>query len=726
MLFKRYTYGQTVFTLTIFLSACLLFFIQPLFAKIVLPILGGSPSVWTTAMLFFQSVLVIGYVYAHLSTKYLPVGWQVGLHFVLWACALTFMPISVHMNWISDPSNISTGQTLLIFAIGVGIPFAVLSANAPLIQKWYSMTNGPSSDDPYFLYSASNVGSLLALLAFPFMAEPLLGASAISKLWSVGFITFGGFLLGAGYLAFRSNFKIEEPKETLSAAAPNTLRKLYWIVLAAIPSSMMLSVTTKVSTDFGSFPLIWIIPLSLYLITFIYAFSGKSFMSVERQNAWVIRCLVFMLTITIAGSYLSYVFVFFGMMIAAFFFIALVAHKRIYDTRPNEKYLTQFYILISIGGVMGGFFNSVVAPNLFNDVYEMPIVIALTSILLWSGNSKLDLKEVAVSLFSALVLVFGCIYVSSFFDISVVTHRYILVAPVLMLVPFFVFKEQEWKAIIWISALILTTSFISKGTFIFQDRSFFGVHRVYIEDGIRVYSNGTTVHGAQLLSENGEKPSPITYYNSKGPMGQIFTSEFSKDFKSVGIVGLGVGSLTCYKTPEQDWHLYEIDKIVDDIARNKDLFTFMSSCAGDTPTYLGDARLVMNDKPDGIYDVLVIDAFSSDAVPVHLLTLEALQLYMSKLKPDGILVLHVSNRFFSLGRPISFAANHMGLEGLIQAYSAPDGYNRENLSSLVITLGKPGPTWAALKSDTRWKPLKSEYSQLWTDDYANLLSVLQW
>ena len=727
MKLTKYTREQFVFTLTIFLSAGLLFFIQPLFAKLVLPILGGSSSVWTTAMLFFQSVLVVGYIYAHLSTKYLPIKWQLGLHIALWACALIFVPISVQMNWISDPSKISTGQTLIIFAIGVGVPFAVLAANAPLIQKWYSMTNGPSSDDPYFLYSASNVGSLLALLAFPFVAEPLLGATTISNLWSIVFVILGLFLFSSGFLAYKTNHQEPIANPVLSSAQiqPTLKQKLYWVLLAAIPSSMMLSITTKVSTDFGSFPLVWIIPLSLYLITFIYAFSGKTFFSPERQKTWVTGCLAFMMLLTIAGTNLTNILLLFGIMIAAFTFIALVAHKRIYDTRPNEKYLTQFYILISIGGALGGFFNSVVATNLFNDIYEMPIIIALSSVLIWTNTNVPKLKNLILYICLSAVIVFASTYARSYIDLSVVTFKLLLLSPVLLLALAFVFRRQEWKAIVWIATIILATSFIVKGTYIFQDRSFFGVHRVYEEDDVRIYSNGTTVHGAQLINEENGKPTPLTYYHPMGPMGQIFTSEFAQNFRSVGIVGLGVGSLTCYKTPEQNWHLYEIDKTVDEIARNKELFTFMSSCADNTPTFLGDARLVMNDKPDDIYDVLVIDAFSSDAIPVHLLTLEALQLYMSKLKSDGILVLHISNRFFSLNHPIANASKHMKVEGLTQFYAAPKDMGRTNSSSQVIVLGNPGENLTALKVDERWKPLKSNYDHLWTDDYANLLSVLR-
>ena len=270
-----------VFTLTIFLSASLLFFVQPLFTKIVLPHIGGAPAVWTTAMLFFQTILIAGYVYAHLSTKYLPVIAQVGLHLVLWACALAFLPLSISGNWQFDPDGSIAVQTLALFALGVGMPFAVLSANAPLIQSWYSKSDGPSADDPYFLYGASNLGSLSALLAFPLLAEPLFGAQQIGFGWAAGFVALGAFLGLSGLAARKGRSDRQDHATAPTTSRPSLKNYAWWLFLAFIPSSLMLSVTTKISTDVGSFPLVWVLPLALYLLTFVLTFTNRRLIGAE-------------------------------------------------------------------------------------------------------------------------------------------------------------------------------------------------------------------------------------------------------------------------------------------------------------------------------------------------------------------------------------------------------------------------------------------------------------
>lgn len=679
-------------------------------------------------MLFFQSILVVGYVYAHLSSKYLSVLWQIVLHLGLWAIALAFLPISVRLGLLDSQADISVRTTLLLFAFGVGVPFAVLSANAPLIQKWYSKTTGPSADDPYFLYSASNIGSLMALLAFPFLAEPYLGAKAISGIWSVGFILLGLFLGWAGVMAWRTKKPDDVQASVASVTAPTLGRCAYWVMLAAIPSSLMLAVTSKISTDIGSFPLVWIIPLSLYLLTFIIAFSGRKFLSQDRQKLIVVACLIGLLTpLILAGSAASS-WTNFAILIVAFFLLTLIAHKRIYDTRPHETHLTQFYILISIGGALGGFFNSIIATNLFNDIHEMPIVIALASILIWSGNSQLNLQTVIKPAFWAVLCAAAIaglgVYVTanqSSLELVAVLRMLVFAA---ILIFAFLYQTNEWKAVTAIGVFIALVTLSVQGSFVFRDRSFFGVHRVAEHSGIRFYSNGTTVHGAQMLSDANTKPTPLTYYSEFGPMGRILNAPFAKGFDNVGIVGLGVGSLVCYQQPNQKWRLYEIDPVVLEIAENPALFTFMSGCADTAETYLGDGRLVLEQQSDNAFDVLVIDAFSSDAIPVHLITVEAIQIYMDQLTKDGALVMHISNRYFELEGPLGRIAEHLGLHALFQHHIPAGGIDLRATPSKVVVLSKSQTTIDQIATTGDWGPLDGGFDALWTDDHAYLLSVL--
>ncbi|GHA42793.1 hypothetical protein GCM10008927_04140 [Amylibacter ulvae] len=717
--------SQIVFIPTIFLSAGLLFFVQPLFAKLVLPFVGGSSSVWTTAMLFFQTVLLLGYIYAHLSTKYLSVFWQIALHIGLWAVALLFVPLSVKSNWIADTSTISTTNTLLIFATGVGLPFAVLSANAPLIQKWYSRSGGPSADDPYFLYSASNLGSLIALLAFPLIGEPLLGARMIGLIWAAGFVILGGMLFWSGRLARQNNIVISKSVDAAPlGAAPNNLQRLYWIILAAIPSSLMLAVTSKISADIGSFPLVWIIPLALYLVSFIIAFSGKRFISQQRQAVLIPACLIFLLFATRIEGISAVGWTNFTILIATFFVLAIIAHKRLYDARPSENHLTQFYIFMSLGGAMGGFFNSIIATHMFNDIHEVPIVIAAASILIWTGKTKPTQNDFIRAIIFAVIAISVALLLPSLIRGTLAQPNLIAVTFVGFLL-IFILKNKEWQTAISLALFILVTYFATQSNHIYQSRSVFGVHRILEEDGIRKYLNGTTLHGAERISEHGTRPTPLTYYHPNGPMGRIMQAAQTPDTTSIGIVGLGVGSLTCYRQDHQKWDLYEIDPVVDDIARDPKLFNFMDQCAPDIPTHIGDARLVLAKQAPKNFDILLIDAFSSDAIPVHLITKEAIELYLSHMNDNGVLVMHISNRYFALQKPLSKIASELGLIALGTNHIPETKDDNADQASAVTVFARNQIAINRFIKDDKWRPLISNYRHLWTDDYSNLLSTLR-
>lgn len=713
-----------VFIATIFLSAALLFFVQPLFTKIVLPMIGGSPGVWTTAMLFFQTVLIGGYLYAHLLTRRLGLRSQVWVHLTLWAAALYCLPLGVAGDWRFDPSGSPAWQTLLIFATGVGLPFFALSANAPLIQHWYGQSGGPSAEDPYFLYGASNFGSLVALLGFPLVAEPLLGASRIGIVWAAGFIALGGFLLASGFAARRP--VSQQPSGAGVTGRPKARRLAYWAFLAFVPSSLMLCVTTKISIDVGAFPLIWVVPLALYLASFTLAFSGRRMIG-GGAGRWMtagVLAAMLALFLGLGGEYLTWPGI--AVLVLGFFIVAIFAHRKLYATRPERKHLTTFYLTMSVGGALGGLFNSIIAPALFSGLYE-PVVTTLLAFALLISPDRVRRGRSGGLLRGAL---FGVLAV---LPAIAVTH---LLAPgnwqalviFLMLggvLAFQVLRSDTWASYGLAVTLFLTAAHQAPDDSVFRDRSFFGTHVVFEKQGMRLYGNGTTIHGAQRLSDaDAPRPEPLFYYHPNGPMAQVLTSARGHSARDVGIVGLGVGSLACYRQPGQTWQFYEIDSLVDQVARTADYFRFLSSCTPDAPTHLGDARVVLAAQKMR-YDILVIDAYSSDSVPVHLTTREAIQLYMNRLAPDGVLVFHISNRYYAIDRPLARTAADLGLTARIQTYGGHVGRDPGDTPSDVVILARQPGALGDLAADPRWRVLNSDGGRLWTDDYADLLSILK-
>ncbi|MEM0947101.1 MAG: fused MFS/spermidine synthase [Pseudomonadota bacterium] len=712
------------FTLTVFLSASLLFFVQPLFARIVLPAIGGSPAVWTTAMLFFQSALLGGYLYAHFSARYLPLPVQVGLHLLFWVAALFFLPPALPADWQLDATRPIAWQTLGLFALGVGVPFALLSSNAPLIQSWYAHSNGPSADDPYFLYSASNLGSVLALLAFPLVAEPFFGASSIARGFAIGFIALGIGLVVCGGLILGRN-RLRSSASLVEAPAPDVSTIICWGLLAFVPSSMMLAVTSKISTDIGAVPLVWVIPLALFLLSFVIAFRSSSHVSGRwfTQLAQLVGVAALCLTVGALGDHLtpftSAAFVF------SFFVIAIWAHRALYEARPTARHLTTFYVTMSVGGAMGGVFNSIVGPLMFDDHVEGTLTLILMLLLVFGRTLRLDAATVRRGVFMGLPIglaAAGVAFIAGGSEVAVGATIAVALGILAVARP-----ALPVLAVAATLTVILPLWLAAQETRIFADRSFFGLHQVIDgEDGIRRYSNGTTVHGAQRFSDLGApRPMPITYYHPDGPMGQIMQTEFAKDAKTLGVVGLGVGSLACYATDGQDWHFYEIDAIVDRIARDPDLFSFLSSCTPDAPTHLGDARVVLADQDDMLFDILVIDAYSSDAVPVHLTTLEAMELYLDRLAPGGVLLFHISNRFYDIGLPLGRSAETLGVHAWRQLATGADTDDAGFLMSDVALITRDPNRIAELLRTGPWRPLASDGGPVWTDDKANPLSILK-
>lgn len=713
-----------LFTATIFLAALLLFFVQPLFTRMVLPLIGGAPAVWTTAMLFFQTLLIAGYAYAHFSTRLFSPKVQVAVHVGLLVSCLLFLPLAVPTGWTYNPESPVVTQTLWLYALGVGLPFAVMSANASLIQSWFGRTGADGASDPYFLYSASNFGSFLALLGFPLLAEPLFGISATAIGWSLGFILLIPLVLLAGVAAVRGNNRVPDAVPEEGPSTPVTaVQLLHWAFLAFLPSSLMLCVTTKISTDIGSFPLVWVIPLALYLLTFVLVFSTRTPLTAARL--WLVFPLALgalaCLSITNHGTAAEL-----AVLVVGFFVTSLLAHRLLYDARPAPRYLTLFYITMSVGGALGGLFNSIVAPLAFDRLTEFPVTIALFALLLlYRGPTRRSILDLVIG------LVLGGIVLVLFIGPTVMpmdlpfAARALLIAAILVLATVLTPGRGQMAGALTLMVLLPFTAPLGKDLLLY-DRSFFGAHVVRNEGERRLYMNGTTVHGAQRLADYGTRPRPISYYHPDGLISQVLTEWQEKGAKSVGIVGLGTGALACYSRPGEDWHYYEIDQKVVDIALDPAFFTYMSECAPDPKIHLGDARVVLSQQPELKFDVLVIDAYSSDAVPVHLSTLEAMQLYVDRLNPGGVVIFHISNRYYDLTRPLARSAQELGLQARYRSRTTEDVTDAPfDVPSTVLILTKTPEDMSPFASDPAWQVHAETDREIWTDDRANLLSALK-
>jgi len=716
-----------VFTITIFVSAALLFFVQPLFAKLVLPQIGGAPAVWTTAMLFFQSVLIVGYLYAHLMNRYLSVRAQMIVHAIIWATALLFLPLALpDLSMSVDQSAVV--HTLLIFALGVGVPFGFLSANAPLLQAWYARSGRADAGDPYYLYGASNFGSLIALLGFPLAAEPLFGAATISLSWSVGFVVLGGLLAASGLLIRRGSAPVAQTGDAagddrIGSGAPTPLLIAMWIVLSFVPSSMMLAVTTKISTDIGAVPLLWVIPLSLYLLTFMLTFRRKALVSSSVTEVVGLFSLLVLAALfsAIAAGHLSPLRA--GVMVVAFFLVAVSFHARLYTLRPAARHLTLFYVIMSIGGALGGVFNSILAPVVFDGLYEGLMTTALGLILVFANRLRATAADQLRAVLAATLAVVALSLVISQISGTSLVRLALLFSGGAAIVGVVLYRTPRLALFVAPIAVVVATQQLVDQP-LFRDRSFFGTHVVVERDGFRLYANGTTVHGAQRISDFGTSSiKPLFYYHENGPLAQLLQSSIGAEAKSVGVVGLGIGALACFAREGQSWEFYEIDSVVDRVARDPKLFSYMQNCGQQMPTHIGDARITIAAEKRQ-FDILIIDAFSSDAVPVHLLTKEAMQLYMDRLAPGGIIAYHISTRYYPLQLAIGRTADELEFAALHQFYAGQQTDDKTDSPSRVVLVANSVEDFRQLADEPRWERLSSDGGRVWTDDYANLLGLL--
>jgi hypothetical protein len=842
-----------LFAGTLFLSATLLFLVELLMAKMILPLLGGSPSVWNTCMVFYQAALLAGYAYAHASARWLSLRHQLLLHMALVVVPVITLPLGITEDWVPPAEGSPVLWLLALLFVSVGPPFFILAASTPLLQKWFSCTDHPAAKDPYFLYVASNLGSILALLGYPTVIEPLLPVKkdhwfSQCWLWTIGYGLLILLVLCCAWAIGKSLDREEQPERTDPAEAlaakngaadslprPGIFTRLRWVALAFVPSSLMLGVTAYISLDLAAIPLLWVIPLALYLLSFILVFAKWP----ERlHNALILALppLLLILIFQMQGELMPRISLLIFLHLLVLFLVALVCHGELALSRPAPRYLTEFYLWLSVGGVLGGFFNALLAPAIFYGVAEYQVGLVLACMLLPSRHTasfpwitrwlpaklakpgSLLAQIVLASLVGFVSYKLFQFFITQDLHLAWLSHLrdnlrthyfakagkvfglktvevtkivvfglplllcYALAArPVQFLLALgrslwrpgarllsqnepllnYLFVRRPlllgWGVAAFMINGLVWLNISRQEPILYQTRNFYGVLKVSSGTRQLKLTNGTTSHGAQWYHRDpdtmavyfapvvGFWPAPIaldtairylawvetdreplTYYHRTGPIGQVF-EEFSgpRAKENVAVIGLGAGTLASYGEPGQNFLFFDIDLDVVEIART--LFTYIPICRAKWDIIPGDARLRMKLAEDKQFQLIIVDAFNSDAIPVHLLTREAIQLYFQKLSKDGILALHISNRYLKLEPVLGNLAQDLHLVGLAQYDADVAGKPGKQPSQWVLLANRREDFGKLAHDPLRWKPIASQPDVgVWTDDYSNLLSVFKW
>ncbi len=736
-------FALPLFVLTIFVSAALLFSVQPMFAKMVLPRLGGSPGVWSVAMVVFQTLLLAGYAYAHALNRWLPGMPGIALHLVVTLAAAATLPFSLG-SASAPPADGEMLYVIGVFVTAVGPSFFALSANGPLLQAWFVHSRHKSAHDPYFLYAASNVGSFLALFAYPFVLEPMLTLGQQRQYWTIGYYVLLALLAVCGFLIAR-NWRHADaaPKAAAGEGGPISLRTaLGWIALAAVPSGLLVAVSQQIATDVASAPLLWVIPLALYLVTFVVVFQKRPIIP-HIWMVWLQPVAVAAVVVTTALDIVDNIAILLVVHLVAFFVATMMCHGELVKRRPPAHQLTAFYLAMSFGGMLGGMFCGLIAPNIFNWIAEYPLLIVL-SLLCRPGIPFREAVKKPLFAFAAVgaigaigvcALLFGKIGLSSWYNVQLWILGFLIVAALVLCF------ERTRIAVLFAACFLVLQYFPSDGRGRETVRSFFGVHKISDSpDGrFRILSHGTTIHGVQAIKDSKgnpitTRPIAISYYFNGGPLAQSVRAarENAGGAMKFGIVGLGSGAMMCHSQEGDDFRFFEIDADVVRIARNTRWFTFLSQCGPKQPIVMGDARLTLEKEPDGTYDALMIDAFSSDAIPVHLMTKEAVELYKKKLKPNGLLIMHISNRHMELASEVAGVAAANGMVTALGDLDEDDiGADSDEYlfdSTVAIVANTPGAL-ASIMKNKGWETIEPTKGQrVWTDDYSNILGsiIRQW
>lgn len=714
---------ESIYVASVFLSAFLLFLLQPMLARLLLPVFGGSPAVWNTCMVFFQAVLLAGYAYAHGSLTRLGVRRQQVLQAVLLLLSLLALPRALHLSITTDASPI----VLILAALTLiaGVPFFVLSSNSSLTQRWFSLSNLAGSGDPFWLYAASNVGSLAALIAYPFIVEPTLGLRAQLRWWSIGYVAFVVLSLVVMYLT-RRTMAVHDASDADVAAPPPPIewpRRLRWMLLAAIASSLLLSVTMQISTDVVSAPLFWVVPLALYLLTFVIAFAARRRTSRRMLAHLTTIGIALCFALVIAPSTLPLWFALIALL-GTLFTGALLCHSDLADDRPAPSQLTDFYLALSVGGALGGVANSIVAPLIFRSVVEFPLTLAALALVLrpLRRPSKIENAFAAAAL-ALMVLASVLVTIERVHETGRTASLHWQLAPLVVLGAAVLLSNRPTVVPVaaTLAALFVATGLHFVDPIIDQGRSFFGVSRVTETPEVRIMVHGTTVHGVQFKDLE-RRDLPVSYYYPRGPLGWAVANTPASG--EIGIVGLGAGSLAPLAHDGQHVTFFEIDPLVERMASRN--FTYLADAHAPVAVRIGDGRQLLEREPDGRFDLLMIDAFNSDAIPMHLLTDEALGLYLRKLKPSGLLVMHISNRYADLSRVFRGWRRATGVPVAIDQFvPTSDEQELGVLTTVAVAIARTPAGLASLAATKQWYWLDDEGPAVhWTDDQADVLSVL--
>jgi hypothetical protein len=730
----------SVYTAAIFLSALLLFSVQPLFTKMVLPRLGGSPAVWSVAMVFFQSLLLAGYAYAHYLMQIGNRAVPVAVHLVLLLVAFLTLPLSIASGWGEPPNSGYAFWLLALFAVSIGLPFFALAANNPLLQAWFVRTGHPNAPDPYFLYASSNIGSFLALLSYPVLLEPMFTLRTQNLIWTSLYGLLIVLIGGCGVLLLRSPLvAAAQPQtgETDAPAPPPTLRAR-WIFLAAVPSGLLIAVTAHISTDIAAAPLLWVLPLSLYLLTWVLVFQSRALL----PHKWMMRlqplAIAGVVALLAIGGERNLLLTLGGHQLC-FFVIAMACHGELARTRPAAKYLTGFYVALSFGGMLGGLFAGLIAPFSFSWVAEYPILLALAALCRPPGGEE-RFRRWSSWYWPFLAVLAVALIAPSYSEGKAMAwfegHRVWVIGAVGVLSALLALglNANRWKIFATVvAALVLIRAYPADDGRVETVRSFFGVHKIVVtpHGQYHVLMHGSTIHGAEKFrNDDGTpvagRPEPITYYHPDGGIGQAI--EAIRERKGgplrVAVIGLGAGTLTCASEPGETWKFFEIDQSMVDTARDPKYFTYVGECEPDLHPIIGDARLTFAKEPDGIYDLIIVDAYSSDAIPIHLATREAMGIYKHKLAPQGAVVMHVSNRHLELSSVVVGIAQANDLMSWL--YSDDSGRDNDYIfATTVVVCAREEADVGKLASSEDWALEEADEKQrVWTDDYSNVLGAV--
>ena len=669
-----------LYAATIFLSAFLLFQVQPLIAKVILPWFGGSAAVWTICMLFFQLLLLAGYVYSHAYVR-MRIPARRTIHIALLAAAAATLPLAASAAWKPSGGEDPTWRILALLVTSVGLPYFMLSTTGPLVQVWYARAFVGAS--PYRLFALSNLGSMIALVSYPLAFEPLLTLGAQTAIWSGGFVVFA---LACAALAWRSiERKVELAPQTHSDKPGPGLQAL-WAALAACASVLLLAFTSHMTLNVAAIPFLWVLPLALYLLSFVLCFEASGW-----YRRWLFLPLagagLAAVCVTLTQSNPS-IWTLIPLYSATLFAACMVCHGELARSKPDPRYLTGFYLMIALGGALGGVLVGLVAPQVFDDLYELPIGMC------------------ALSLLAMIALLRD--------RSSVLNGRWATTARVVF-----------FALIVGLGVALARTYWNNAEDSRVTSRNFYGVLNVRDSgegpEAMRALSHGTIIHGKQFL-EADRRDWPTSYYGMTSGIGLAILDARSRGPLRVGVVGLGAGTLAAYGRPGDVFRFYDINPKVIELAHSE--FSFLKDSQAQSEVALGDARLSLEREPDQNFDILALDAFSSDAIPVHLLTVEAFRAYLRHLKPGGILAVHISNRYLDLVPVVQQAARHLALEIRQVENEDDDDAGVYRTDWMLLSASSAAFEGNFLKEGA--EKIDSEPSvRLWTDDYSDLYRILK-